>query len=243
MLITKIAAIMLVHTGMSRQSAQFQARSAYTGVGFTTSEAENVVNHPLRRKIIMALMLIGNAGIISAMASLMLTFVGQEESQFSWPLKLIVLILSLFLLWLVASSQYVNNILSRVINKALKKYTSLIVSDYQTLLHLSGGFSITELLVEEGDWLVNKKLKNAQLREEGLNVLGIQRADGVFNGVLTGETVIKEDNILLIYGKEDVIKRLDSRKNDFFGDMAHETEVQQYYEESQTEREKEKGST
>jgi hypothetical protein len=46
-LITKIASEALVHTGLSKQSAKFQARSAFTGVGFTTSEAEHIVNHPV----------------------------------------------------------------------------------------------------------------------------------------------------------------------------------------------------
>lgn len=39
-LITKIAAIALVHTGLSTESAKFQARSAYTGTGMSTSETE-----------------------------------------------------------------------------------------------------------------------------------------------------------------------------------------------------------
>ena len=49
-LITKVAAIALVHTGLSTESAKFQARSAYTGAGFTTSESESITNHPVRRK-------------------------------------------------------------------------------------------------------------------------------------------------------------------------------------------------
>ena len=37
-----------VATGTSSELARFQARSAFTGVGFTTSEAESVVLHPVR---------------------------------------------------------------------------------------------------------------------------------------------------------------------------------------------------
>lgn len=43
MLITKIAAIALTQTGMERDRARFQARSAFTGAGFTTSESEMVM--------------------------------------------------------------------------------------------------------------------------------------------------------------------------------------------------------
>ena len=51
--ITRLATIALTYTGLSREAARFQARSAFTGTGFTTSEAERVVDHPVRRRIIM----------------------------------------------------------------------------------------------------------------------------------------------------------------------------------------------
>ena len=37
-LVTRIAAVALRHTGLARQTARFQARSAFSGAGFTTSE-------------------------------------------------------------------------------------------------------------------------------------------------------------------------------------------------------------
>lgn len=48
LLITKISAQSLIHTGLSKDAAKFQARSAYTGVGFTTGESEKIINHPVR---------------------------------------------------------------------------------------------------------------------------------------------------------------------------------------------------
>lgn len=78
-LCTRIATVALVHTGLSREVARFQARSAFTGVGFTTGESEKVIRHPVRRRIVMALMWLGNVGIMSAIFSLILTFVGQEQ--------------------------------------------------------------------------------------------------------------------------------------------------------------------
>jgi len=71
-LITRVASIALTHTGLSRESAKFQARSAFTGVGFTTTESEKVVNHPVRRRILLLLMILGNAGIIKGVASLII---------------------------------------------------------------------------------------------------------------------------------------------------------------------------
>ena len=39
LLVTRVATVALTLTGMSREMVRFQARSALTGVGFTTSEA------------------------------------------------------------------------------------------------------------------------------------------------------------------------------------------------------------
>jgi hypothetical protein len=50
LLITRVATVALTMTGLSQEAARFQARSAFTGTGFTTKEAEDVVNHPVRRR-------------------------------------------------------------------------------------------------------------------------------------------------------------------------------------------------
>ena len=81
-LVTRIASVALTHTGLSRESAKFQARSAFTGVGFTTSESEKVVNHPVRRRILLLLMLLGNAGIVTAVSTLII-FSGASACW--WP--------------------------------------------------------------------------------------------------------------------------------------------------------------
>ena len=52
-LIVRAAAIALMMTGLDHKRSIFQALSAFTGTGFTTKEAEKVINHPLRRKIII----------------------------------------------------------------------------------------------------------------------------------------------------------------------------------------------
>jgi Trk-type K+ transport system membrane component len=72
--LSRVAAVALTHTGLSKESSKFQARSAFTGVGFTTNESEKVVNHPVRRKILLILMILGNAGIISGITSLIVGF-------------------------------------------------------------------------------------------------------------------------------------------------------------------------
>ena len=43
LLVTRIAAMALMLTGMSREAARVQARSSFTGVGYTTREAKEIV--------------------------------------------------------------------------------------------------------------------------------------------------------------------------------------------------------
>ena len=63
-LVVRAAAIALMMTGMEEKRARFQALSAFSGTGFTTRDAEIVVNNPRRRQIITWLMILGNAGIL-----------------------------------------------------------------------------------------------------------------------------------------------------------------------------------
>src|SRR5699024_8673920 len=79
--INRIATMMLIHTGLSQEMVRFQARSAFTGSGFTTTETESVMNHPVRRKIIFSLMLMGNAGLVTVVSSLVLAFALPKNTQ------------------------------------------------------------------------------------------------------------------------------------------------------------------
>ena len=100
LIITRVATIALTLTGLTRESARFQARSALTGAGFTTSESEKVVNHPIRRRIVMWLMLIGNGGLVLVAALLILILGGGGEQVSIW--SYVGLAAGLVGLWFVA---------------------------------------------------------------------------------------------------------------------------------------------
>jgi len=219
MLITRLAALALALTGMSKESATFQARSALSGVGFTTREAETVVNHPVRRRIIMLLMLTGSFSLPAVMATLGLSlFTTLQAEQWWWPLLLLVL--GLLALCGFGNSRWVEKHLNRWLARVLKKYTNLDVRDYVSLLQLQNGFAVTEMLVETGDWLDHKSLQDAALSREGILVLGIQRSNGVFFGTPRAADTILAGDTLVLYGPIDRLKELDQR-GAIHGDAAH----------------------
>ncbi len=239
-LITRIASNAIMHTGLSKHAAKFQARSAFTGVGFTTKEAEKVTEHPVRRKIVMLLMLLGNAGIVSAMATLILTFVNKGENDLSWYWDMLIIASAVAVLWLLSTSKIFDRWLSRQIDKALNKYTDLNVRDYSSLLKLTGDYQITELGVDKNDWIEGKALVQCSLRKEGINVLGIIRADGTYIGAPDGETKIESGDNMIIYGQEEAIKNLDVRKKGRKGAAEHRKAPTKQKKKKKSEEEKDK---
>lgn len=237
-LITRIATVALVHTGLSLEVARFQARSALTGAGFTSQESEQVVNHPVRRRIIRYLMLVGNAGIITAVSSLILSFVSISESGESRWIRLGALAAGLFAVFLFSKSRVMERALSGLIGKMLRRFTNLDTRDFVGLLRLAGNYTISELQCQQGDWLADRTLRELNLSDEGLLVLGIHRRKGKFLGAPTGDTCVRRGDTLLLYGTLEQIKSLDEREQGLGGDLEHArgVEAQQSRQEAEQER-------
>ena len=221
-IITRIATVAMVHTGLSRESAQFQARSAFTGVGFTTSEAEDVVRHPVRRRILLVLMLLGNAGLVSATASLFLSFIPDNPSSYHWIWRVVLLTGGLIILWVLAASKWVDQKVSRIISWALERWTKIHVCDFTSLLHLRGDYQVMQVPVEEDNWMANKSLDKLELAREGIIVIGIQRSDGSYVGAPHGNTEVEGGDKMILYGREKSLRELDQRKVGAGGEEAHE---------------------
>ena len=243
LLVTRIGAVALALTGLSQEVARFQARSAFTGVGFTTSESEKIVNHPVRRRILMILMFWGNIGIAAVIASTIASFAGpdQDNPTFEqlveyWAPLLGVLIGGLCLLWIVFTSRYFDKAISHWVEYALLRWTNLDVRDYTSLLHLHNGYVVMELQVRKGDWIGGKDLSESSLSAEGVLVLGLTRGSGKYIGSPNGQTTIHIDDVLTLYGPVDRLEELDIRKQGHHGDRAHriavELQKQQVEEES-----------
>jgi hypothetical protein len=224
--ITRVATVMLTATGLSRDIARFQARSAFSGAGFTTNESESVVNHPVRRKIVLQLMLLGAAGIVTSLTSLLLSFTdatGGETTR-----RIVTLLLGLLVLRVLAGSRVVDRALTRITEWALRRYTRLNVRDYDKLLHISDDFTVAEVEPREGDWLLDRRLAQLALREEGVIVLGVYRRDGRYLGVPGGSTLVEPGDRLVVYGEDDRVFALSDRPAGAEGDRAHREGVEAY---------------
>lgn len=224
--ITRVATVMLTATGLSRDIARFQARSAFSGAGFTTNESESVVNHPVRRRIVLQLMLLGAAGIVTSLTSLLLSFSGADSGQTGR--RIVVLLVGLVALRLLAGSRVVDRVLTRITEWALRRYTRLNVRDYDKLLHISDDFTVAEVEPQPGSWLLGRRLEELNLRQEGVIVLGVYRRDGRYLGVPGGPTLVEPGDRLVVYGEDDRVRALSDRQVGPEGDREHEQMVRAY---------------
>lgn len=233
LLISRVATVALTLTGMSREAARFQARSALSGVGFTTSEAESVVSHPVRRRIVLVLMLVGSAGIVTAVATLMLSFVGTDAAQAQT--RLLVLAVGLLGILLVSRSPIVDRWVSRAIAAGLKRWTDLETRDYAELLRLSGDYAVLELSVQPDDWVASRTLADLSLRNEGIAVLGIGRAGAAYVGAPDWSTGVRPSDTMILYGPAERIGEIDDRPAGEAGDEAHRRAVAEHRHQRRTD--------
>ena len=201
-LVTRVASVALTLTGLSTESARFQARSAFTGCGFTTSESEQLVNHPVRRRILALLMLLGNVGLVTVGASLIVAFTSTGEAD-PWRLRLAALGAGLAFVLLLSTSRVVDRVMCHGIRWALRRFTDLEVEDYSSLLHLADGYRVVETDVAGGP--AGQKLRRLELG--GLLVLGVQHKNGPYVGAPDGETEVLTGDRLILYGD---LSRLES---------------------------------
>ena len=231
LLVTRIGAMALMLTGLSSETARFQARSAFCGVGFTSSETELIMSHPVRRRIIYSLMLLGSIGLATVMATTLASLLQADITSSEFPIRIGFLVIGLSLLWFFSRSRSAERHLNRLISWALRKFSKLEVRDYVSLLNLQSGYSVLEIRLQSKDWLANRSLRELNLTREGILVLGIRRNNGVFLGAPKADTSTAGDDTLVLYGPIDRLAELDHRKAGFRGDQAHQEAVQDHQEE------------
>ncbi len=206
-LLIRICSVMLKLTGISSDIARFQASSAFTGTGFTSTEAEVITSHPVRRRIIIFLMFIGNAGFISFVSSLIISLTSAESKKGMF-INAGIIIGGTILLFMISRSKTINKILSKIIESMLKKWTKLNITDYENLLKISDDYQISKTNIGEKSNLAEKTLSELKLSEKGILILGINRDKKNFIGTPHGRIKLKIDDELILYGKEEDLKKL-----------------------------------
>ena len=196
--VLRLAAVALRLTGLPEQNAKFQAMSALTGTGYTTTEAEMVVNYPVRRKIIAWLMIFGNLGIVSVLSTLMISFVRTDADVTSILIQLSWIVGSAFIFFVIMLNPLVDRLICGFIGILLEKFTFLGGRHYKRLLQLGN-----QLSVSEHQFFAKESLSSDDIQlEEGVSILAIRRRAGHTELFSSNVGLIEPGDSLILLGPD-----------------------------------------
>ncbi|MHC4721808.1 MAG: TrkA C-terminal domain-containing protein, partial [Planctomycetota bacterium] len=184
-IIVRIGAIAFQLSGLEWSLAKFQALSCFSGTGFTTREAELITGHPQRRRIATVLIVLGNAGLVTMIATVASALNPQQtlwsrlsESflPFSMPrflvpwINLLFIVVALYVGFRLATNKrFVQKVTRTLRTKIIKREIFKPVS-FEELLMLTGGYGVSKIDVSADNPLVGKTLTQSDLRKSDIMV-------------------------------------------------------------------------
>jgi len=204
-IIVRIGGFALQLTGIEPEVARFQALSAFSGTGFTTREAERVVGHRTRRRIVTILIILGNAGMVTVIATLVASFT--QVGGYVWFfIRLAIIIGGIFGLYQIVIRSNVGRRITDwlqrpVINRILREAPAV-----EEIFHVEKDWAISLAMMKGSSKSIG--LSVADITTEGdIEILGINRA-GAYLARPDREEKIVEGDRLLVYANRKAVRRI-----------------------------------
>ncbi len=202
--IVRIGGFALELTGIEPDVARFQALSAFSGTGFTTREAERVVVHRMRRRIITILIILGNAGTVTVIATLVLSFT--QVSGYSWFfIRLAIIIGGIFGLYQLIIRSGVGRRIPGWLQRPVMKRILSEAPVVEEIFHVEKDLAISLIMIKGSSKSIG--LSVADINAEGdIEILGIDRAGTYLTRPNWDEKIVEGDR-LLVYANRKAVKR------------------------------------
>jgi hypothetical protein len=204
-IVVRIGGFALQLTGMEPEVARFQALSAFSGTGFTTREAERAVGNRMRRRIVTILIILGNAGTVTVIATLVASFT--QVGGYAWFfIRLAIIIAGIFGLYqLIIRSNVGQRILDwlqrPVVNRILRAAPAT-----EEIFHVEKDWAINLVLIRGSSKSIGLSVADITA-ERDIEILGINRA-GTYLTRPDREEKIVEGDRLLVYANRKAVKRI-----------------------------------
>lgn len=206
----EIFTIIFKLTGLTNDKARFQVISLFTNSGFTTQEAELVVNSRVRRRIANITMLSGfilNVTVISVLVNVFITLGSATSTD---VLKFFLYIGVFFIILYILKKLKLFELLFKGI---VERITNRVIHGSQTniieVLDNVGKNSIAEItIINLPEVLEETTLEKSNIRNTHfVNVLAIIRG-GDTNANVTKDDIICKNDKVVVFGKLANIKKL-----------------------------------
>ncbi|NQU19438.1 hypothetical protein HQ550_04745 [bacterium] len=216
----RIGAIAFELTGLEWSFAKFQSISCFTGTGFTTKESELVVGNPQRRRIASVLMVLGNVGLVTLIATfantlrpnmIVSTFtipflpISIPSRILPWANLLILVILAYVIYRLFTRTKFTKRLTDKLRSIILKKEIVKPVS-FEELIVATGGYGISQIEVCKESPILNKMIREANLRSHDITILAVERKGAVIPNPSADTNILLNDK-LVCFGKLEHIRK------------------------------------
>ena len=206
MAFTRLAAGALIATGLTPDVASFQARSAFSGAGFTTTEAENVVNHPGRRKIIGITMFVGNLGTPTLVVTVLVGLLAPGPGNTTE--RTLVTVSGLVLVVMLVANRPMQRALVKLGQRQARRRLLPHLDDHMVeLLAVGDDYVIGSVRVTDGPGPTVRSLRGIDEALPAVRVLGVQQSDGYFGSPPVDVELAAGDSII-VYGQRTDLEHL-----------------------------------
>ncbi len=204
-IIVRIGGFALQLTGIEPEVARFQALSAFSGTGFTTREAERVVGHRTRRRIVSILIVLGNAGTVTVIATLVASFT-QVEGYMWFFIRLAIIIGGILGLYQLIIRSNVGRRIPGWLERPIMNRILRGAPAVEEIFHVEKDWAISLVMIEESSDSIG--LSVADITAEGdIEIISIDRG-GTYITRPDREEKIVEGDRLLIYANRKSVKRI-----------------------------------
>jgi len=226
-IVVRIGAIAFELTGLEWSLAKFQALSCFSGTGFTTKESELVTANPQRRRIASILIILGNAGLITMIATFANTLrPNMLLPQFKIPfldlvipyrflpwINLVIVCLGIYFTYRIFTHSKLTKKITKALRAKIVKRDIIKSVSFEELLVATGGYGVSSVEVCKDSIILNKSLSDTNLRKEDINLLAIERNEEVIPNPSSDVKIIFGDKLICFGKLENIRNKLYSNIN------------------------------
>ncbi|MEP3276175.1 MAG: hypothetical protein ABJN26_08890 [Stappiaceae bacterium] len=206
--VVRIASVAMRLTGLPENIARFQCLSALTGTGFTTHESEMIVNYPIRRRILVFLMILGNLGLVSVSATFIVAMVDVHEDTREIVTQVLTIVAAIGVVVIMTWFKPLDRFMCDIVGRLLMRFTDLGKRRYQRILQLDDGYSIAEHVFHGQS---EQSAQTLASEEFPLRMLAVRSGKEREFHQFSDQIKLSPGDVLICYGRERAHDALEDR--------------------------------